>query len=98
MPAAADYNPPLPPRLEHRSALAIDVTEERAVVPALVIEELARRAERPPASLFDLIVGSSAGGLLALALAHPGGSGPLELSRLYEDLRRWYEVGMLTRL
>lgn len=41
-------------------------------MPAMVLADLERRADRPVASLFDLIAGTSTGGIIALGLACPG--------------------------
>ena len=51
--------------------LCLDATASRGAIPAAVVAELELRSERPAADLFDLIVGSSAGALIALALARP---------------------------
>jgi predicted acylesterase/phospholipase RssA len=52
--------------------LAIDGGGIRGVIPATVLVELERRlAPRPLASVFDLIVGTSTGGIIALALTVP---------------------------
>ncbi len=47
----------------------------RGIVPATVLAALEARAERPVCQLFDLIAGTSTGGILALALAAPQPSG-----------------------
>lgn len=61
------------------TVLALDGGGIRGIIPALVLAELERRTGRRAAELFDLIVGTSTGGILALALAKParrGGSAP----------------------
>jgi uncharacterized protein len=68
--------------------LSIDGGGIRGLIPALVLAEIERRTERPVADLFDLIAGTSTGGILACALARPGTDGrPLysaeELTELY---------------
>jgi hypothetical protein len=65
-----DYNSAFPAPAGHR-ALALDATGSRAIVPAFVLQELERRTQQPTASLFDLLVGASTGGLMALLLACP---------------------------
>lgn len=55
--------------------LAIDGGGIRGVIPAVLLAELERRAERPVAELFDLIAGTSTGGILAAALTVPGPDG-----------------------
>jgi patatin-like phospholipase/acyl hydrolase len=68
--------------------LTIDGGGIRGIVPAVVLAELERRAGLPAAELFDLIVGSSTGGILALGLAAPAGTDSRysadELVELYE--------------
>lgn len=52
--------------------LAIDGGGVRGVIPATVLLDLERRlAPRPLATVFDLIVGTSTGGIIALGLAAP---------------------------
>jgi patatin-like phospholipase/acyl hydrolase len=68
--------------------LSIDGGGIRGLIPALVLAEIERRTERRVADLFDLISGTSTGGILACALARPGPDGrPLytaeELTELY---------------
>jgi patatin-like phospholipase/acyl hydrolase len=57
--------------------LSVDGGGIRGIIPATVLAEVERRTGRPIASLFDLIAGTSTGGIIALALAAPGpGGGP----------------------
>lgn len=55
--------------------LALDGGGIRGIIPALVLAELERRTDRPVAALFDLIAGTSTGGIIALALTRPGADG-----------------------
>lgn len=55
--------------------LSIDGGGIRGLIPALVLEELERRCGRPVSALFDLMVGTSTGGILVLALAAPAADG-----------------------
>ena len=55
--------------------LAIDGGGIRGLLPAVVLGELERLSGRPVHELFDLIAGSSAGGLVASALVVPGENG-----------------------
>jgi len=55
--------------------LAIDGGGIRGIIPALVLEEIERQTGQPIASLFDLIAGTSAGGILGMALTMPGEQG-----------------------
>jgi uncharacterized protein len=69
--------------------LSIDGGGIRGLIPAVVLAEIERRTGRPTAELFDLIAGTSTGGILACALARPAeGGGPRygaeELIELYE--------------
>ena len=51
--------------------LAIDGGGIRGLVPALVLAEIERRSQRRIFELFDLIAGTSTGGILACALCAP---------------------------
>ncbi len=62
--------PPRPVRV-----LTIDGGGIRGIIPALVLEYLETFTKRPTAQLFDAIVGTSTGGILALGLAVPGFDG-----------------------
>jgi patatin-like phospholipase/acyl hydrolase len=68
--------------------LAIDGGGIRGLIPALVLAEIERRTGRRVAELFDLVAGTSTGGILACALTRPGADGTpmytaLELTELY---------------
>jgi patatin-like phospholipase/acyl hydrolase len=65
--------------------LAIDGGGIRGIIPALVLAELERLAGRPTFELFDLIAGTSTGGILACALCAPEPLPAAELVGLYED-------------
>jgi patatin-like phospholipase/acyl hydrolase len=52
--------------------LSIDGGGIRGLIPALVLAELERRAAKPVSELFDLIAGTSTGGILACGLTLPG--------------------------
>lgn len=60
--------------------LSIDGGGIRGIIPAMVLAEVERRTGRPTASLFDLIAGTSTGGIIALALTAPGSGGGPRLS------------------
>ncbi len=51
--------------------LSIDGGGIRGIVPAVVLAELERRAGRPLHELFDLVAGTSTGGIIACALTIP---------------------------
>ena len=65
--------------------LSIDGGGIRGLIPALVLTELEGRAGRPIFELFDLIAGTSTGGILACALCAPDPLPARELVSLYED-------------
>ena len=56
-----------------RRVLSIDGGGIRGIIPALVIAHLERKTGKPAGELFDLIVGTSTGGILALGLAQMKG-------------------------
>lgn len=69
--------------------LSIDGGGIRGLVPAVILEKLERITGQPTAHLFDLIAGTSTGGILALGLSRPGPGGrPLysagKMAELYE--------------
>jgi Patatin-like phospholipase len=55
--------------------LSIDGGGIRGVIPASVLADLERRLDAPIAERFDLITGTSTGGIIALGLTAPGGDG-----------------------
>jgi patatin-like phospholipase/acyl hydrolase len=55
--------------------LCIDGGGIRGIIPALVLAELEERTGRRTAEMFDLIAGTSTGGILAAALVRPGDDG-----------------------
>lgn len=70
--------------------LSIDGGGIRGVIPAMVLAEIEKVTERPIAESFDLIAGTSTGGILALALTKPDASGKpaysaCDLVSLYEQ-------------
>jgi patatin-like phospholipase/acyl hydrolase len=65
--------------------LAIDGGGIRGLIPALVLAELERRAGRRVFELFDLIAGTSTGGILACALCAPDPLPASEVVKLYEE-------------
>lgn len=73
-----------------RKVLSIDGGGIRGIVPALVLARIERQTCKPAAGLFDLIAGTSTGGILALGLVKPDAQGnpqyPAEaLAGLYEE-------------
>jgi uncharacterized protein len=65
--------------------LAIDGGGIRGLIPALVLAELERRAGRRVFELFDLIAGTSTGGILACALCGPDPLPAEEVAGIYEE-------------
>jgi patatin-like phospholipase/acyl hydrolase len=70
--------------------LAIDGGGIRGLIPAVVLADLERRTGRRTAELFDLIAGTSTGGILACGLTRPGADGApaftaADLIGLYES-------------
>jgi patatin-like phospholipase/acyl hydrolase len=63
------------PMPEPLRVLSIDGGGIRGIIPATVLAELERRTGRAIVDLFDLIAGTSTGGILALALTAPGADG-----------------------
>ena len=55
--------------------LSIDGGGIRGLIPAILLAELERLTGRPVAETFDLIAGTSTGGILALGLTCPGADG-----------------------
>lgn len=60
---------------ERTRILSIDGGGIRGIIPALVLAEIEERTGESIANLFDLIAGTSTGGLIALALTAPGEEG-----------------------
>jgi patatin-like phospholipase/acyl hydrolase len=54
-----------------RTVLSIDGGGIRGIIPAMVLDHLETRTGHRAADLFDLMVGTSTGGILALGLAQP---------------------------
>jgi predicted acylesterase/phospholipase RssA len=65
--------------------LAIDGGGIRGIIPALVLCEIEKRTGRRTAELFDLVAGTSTGGILACALTRPGALAAEELVGLYAE-------------
>lgn len=54
-----------------RKILAIDGGGVRGIIPAMVLAKIEEQTDQPIAELFDLVVGASTGGILALGLVVP---------------------------
>ncbi|HXE11982.1 MAG TPA: CBASS cGAMP-activated phospholipase [Bryobacteraceae bacterium] len=76
----------------HVRILSIDGGGIRGIVPAEVLATIEQKTGRPASALFDLIAGTSTGGILALALSQPDphGAGPAHsaarMVAFYEEL------------
>ena len=57
-----------------KAILSIDGGGIRGAIPAVVLDEIEKRAKAPICELFDVIAGTSTGGILALGLACPRGA------------------------
>lgn len=73
--------------------LSIDGGGIRGVIPAAVLAKLEEICSRPIAQLFDLIVGTSTGGILALGLTTPGADGRTPARSAKDMLRLYAEEG-----
>ncbi|HYV91515.1 MAG TPA: CBASS cGAMP-activated phospholipase [Chitinophagales bacterium] len=69
--------------------LSIDGGGIRGIIPAVVLSEIEKRAQQPISSLFDLIAGTSTGGVIALGLGVPDEKGFPKFSA--DDLVGLYE-------
>ena len=63
------------PALPIRRVLSIDGGGIRGIIPAMIIAHLEKKTGKPASHLFDLMVGTSTGGMLALGLALKGEDG-----------------------
>ena len=73
-----------------RRVLSIDGGGIRGIIPAMVVAHIERKLGKPAHEIFDLMVGTSTGGILALGLSRPGASRPAQFSarwvvKLYEE-------------
>ena len=90
--------------------LSIDGGGIRGIIPALILAELERRTGKPVAKLFDLVAGTSTGGILAVGLTMPGTKrkpkySAHDLVSLYEEdgddifhRSKWHQVRALGNL
>jgi patatin-like phospholipase/acyl hydrolase len=54
-----------------KTILSIDAGGVRGIIPATILAEVEARTAQPISNLFDFLVGTSAGGMLVLALNRP---------------------------
>lgn len=69
--------------------LSLDGGGVRGLVPATILASIEQRTGKPIAELFDLIAGTSTGGILALGLTKPNKHGRPQFAA--QDLREFYE-------
>lgn len=69
--------------------LSIDGGGIRGIIPARILGEIERKTGKPISSLFDLIAGTSTGGIIALGLAKPDEHRKPRYSA--DDMVRFYE-------
>jgi uncharacterized protein len=93
-----------------KKVLSIDGGGIRGVIPAVLLAEIEERTGQPIAALFDLVAGTSTGGILALGLTKPDAAGgpaftATQLAKLYEDEGRtifsrdpWHRIYALGNL
>jgi len=74
----------------NRTVLSIDGGGIRGIIPAMVLHHLETATGHPAADLFDLIVGTSTGGILALGLAQPDPEKPAKSRYSARDLADLY--------
>ncbi|MCP2033578.1 patatin-like phospholipase/acyl hydrolase [Planomicrobium sp. HSC-17F08] len=75
-----------------KKILSIDGGGIRGIIPARILADIERRTKKQTHELFDLIVGTSTGGIIALGLVKPDSNktgsakyGAQEISKLYEE-------------
>jgi patatin-like phospholipase/acyl hydrolase len=73
-----------------QKVLSIDGGGIRGIIPAMVLAEIERRTGKRIAEVFDLVAGTSTGGILALGLTKPGQDGGPEYSA--KELIELYET------
>lgn len=72
-----------------KKILSIDGGGMRGIIPARILGEIERRTGKPIASLFDLIAGTSTGGIIALGLTKPDDRGKPQYTA--DDMLQLYE-------
>ncbi len=73
-----------------KAILSIDGGGIRGIIPALILQEIEARSGMRIADLFDLIVGTSTGGIIAITSVVDHGDGTPEFTA--EDLVKLYEI------
>jgi hypothetical protein len=75
------------------SLLTIDGGGIRGAIPARVLEEIEARMQRPACELFDMIAGTSTGGIIALGLSKPSADGQRPAYRASDLLELYVDHG-----
>jgi patatin-like phospholipase/acyl hydrolase len=76
--------------------LAIDGGGIRGLIPALVLAEIEKRAQRPIAQLFDLVAGTSTGAIIACALTKPDPMPAQRIADIYvQDGPKIFDASLL---
>jgi patatin-like phospholipase/acyl hydrolase len=86
--------------MNQATILALDGGGIRGIIPARIIAEIEERTGKAAADLFDLIAGTSTGGIIALALAMPASPGspqPKYRAGQLVDLYRTYGPKIFSR-
>lgn len=71
--------------------LSIDGGGIRGIVPAIILAEIERRTGKRIFQMFDLVVGTSTGGMLALGLTKPDPQNPNQAHYKAQDLVEFYK-------
>jgi uncharacterized protein len=58
-----------------KKLLSLDGGGIRGIIPAMILAEIEQRTNKSAAALFDLMAGTSTGGIISLALSRDGGDG-----------------------
>lgn len=70
--------------------LSLDGGGIRGIIPALILAEIEKRTKKPTSDLFDIISGTSTGGVLAICLTKPGIDGRPQFTA--RDIFKLYQV------
>src|SRR5262245_10113169 len=76
---------------EFLKVLSIDGGGIRGIIPATVLAEIETRTQARIAELFDLVAGTSTGGILALGVAKPSKDDPKQPQFAASELAALYE-------
>jgi patatin-like phospholipase/acyl hydrolase len=73
-----------------RKILSIDGGGIRGIIPALLLDYIETKTEKPIAEMFDLIAGTSTGAVLALGMTKPKSDGspeftPAAIAEMYRE-------------